>query len=172
MAAIARNSGANIIKNTGDSLIYYFPRTSDPTHISAFKGVIECGLTMIAVSPIINAKLQEELLPPLYYRISADYGRVEVAKSLTSTTEDLFGRTVSICSKINSKAMPNGMVIGEDLYQIVKPSFENDYLFNEVDEYSIDNNFKHHYPVYSVANNNNNNKNNNETLNLYRKIIT
>jgi two-component system response regulator ChvI len=27
MAAIARNSGANIIKNTGDSLIYYFPRT-------------------------------------------------------------------------------------------------------------------------------------------------
>ena len=43
MAAIVRNSGANIIKNTGDSLIYYFPRTSDPTHISAFKGVIECG---------------------------------------------------------------------------------------------------------------------------------
>ena len=171
MAAIARNSGANIIKNTGDSLIYYFPRASDPTHISAFKGVIECGLTMIAVNPIINAKLQEELLPPLCYRISADYGRVEVAKSLTSTTEDLFGRTVSICSKINSKATPNGMVIGEDLYRIVKPSFENDYLFNEVDEYSIDNNFKHHYPVYSVANSNNNNKNNNDTLNLYRKII-
>ena len=62
------------------------------------------------------------------------------SKSLTSTTEDLFGRTVSICSKINSKASPNGMVIGEDLYQIVKPPFENDYLFNEVDEYSIDNN--------------------------------
>jgi class 3 adenylate cyclase len=98
---------------------------------------------MIAVNPIINAKLKQEegLLPPLYYRISADYGRVEVAKSLTSTTEDLFGRTVSICSKINSKASPNGMVIGEDLYQIVKPPFENDYLFNEVDEYSIDNNF-------------------------------
>lgn len=101
MAAMARNSGANIIKNTGDSLIYYFPRTSDPTHISAFKGVIECGLTIIAVNPIINAKLHEDLLPPLYYRISVDYGRVEVAKSLTSTTEDLFGRTVSICSKIN-----------------------------------------------------------------------
>ena len=111
MAAIVRNSGANIIKNTGDNLIYYFPRTSDATHISAFKGVIECGLTMIAVNPIINAKLQEDLLPLLYYRISADYGRVEITKSLTSTTEDLFGRTVSICSKINSKASPNGMVI-------------------------------------------------------------
>jgi len=31
MAAIARNLGANIIKNTGDSFIYYFPKTSDST---------------------------------------------------------------------------------------------------------------------------------------------
>ena len=133
MAAIARNSGANIIKNTGDSLIYYFPRTSDPSHISAFKGVIECGLTMIAVNPIINAKLQkeEEELPPLCYRISADYGRVEVAKSLTSTSEDLFGPTVNLCAKINSKAEPNGMVIGKNLYQVTKSKFDDDYLFNK-----------------------------------------
>jgi hypothetical protein len=41
--------------------------------------VLLMGLTMIAVCPIINAKLQEELLSPLYYRISVDYGRVEVA---------------------------------------------------------------------------------------------
>jgi two-component system, OmpR family, response regulator ChvI len=59
MAAIVRNSGANIIKNTGDSLIYYFPKTSDPDpdNMSAFKGVLECGLTMIAVNPHINVKL-------------------------------------------------------------------------------------------------------------------
>jgi class 3 adenylate cyclase len=176
MAVIARNFGATIIKNTGDSLVYYFPATSNFTHISAFKDVLECGLTMIAVNPIINAKLKQEegLLPPLYYRISADYGRVEVAKSLTSTTEDLFGPIVSICSKINSKAAPNEMVIGEGLYQIVKPSFEYNYIFNEIDKYSIDNNnFKHHYRVYSVANRDSNkNKNNNDTLNLYRNIIS
>ena len=65
MAAIARNFGANIIKNTGDSLIYYFPGTSDPTKMCPFKGVLECGLTMIAVNPIIDVKLQKELLPPL-----------------------------------------------------------------------------------------------------------
>lgn len=110
-------------------------------------------------------------MPPLYYRISADYGRVEVAKSLSSTNEDLFGPTVSMCSKINSKASPNEMVIGEELYHIVKPSFEDDYIFNEVDEYSIDN-FKHHYRVYSVVNRNNNNKNNKDALNLYRNIIS
>jgi len=69
----------------------------------AFKSVFECGLTMIAVNLIINDKLQKEgkELPPLCYRISADYGRVEVAKSLTSTNEDLFGPTVNLCAKIN-----------------------------------------------------------------------
>jgi two-component system, OmpR family, response regulator ChvI len=95
MAAIARDFSSNIIKNTGDSVIFYFPETSDSANISAFKGVLECGLTMIAVNPIINAKLNEEGLPSLHYRISADYGRVDVAKSLTSTSEDLFGPTVN-----------------------------------------------------------------------------
>ena len=103
------------------------------------KGVFECGLTMIAINPLINAKLQEKLLPSLYYRISVDYGRVEIAKSLTSTSEDLFDPTVSICAKINSMAAPNEMVIGSDLYQIVEPSFGDDYIFNQIGEYSIDN---------------------------------
>jgi two-component system, OmpR family, response regulator ChvI len=102
MSAIARDFNSTIIKNTGDSIIYYFPDTSDSANVSAFKRVLECGLTKIAVNPIINSKLNDEGLPSLDYRISADYGRVDVAKSLTSTSEDLFGPTVNICSKINS----------------------------------------------------------------------
>ena len=120
MSVIARNFNSNIIKSIGDSIIYYFPETSDSANISAFKHVLECGLTMIAVNPIINEKLNEEGLPSIDYRISADYGRVDVAKSLTSTSEDLFGPTVNICAKINSIASPNSMVIGGDLYEIVK----------------------------------------------------
>src|ERR687887_1173371 len=120
MAAIARNFDAKIIKNTGTSLVFFFPKTSstDNNIESAFKDVLECGITMIAASDIINAKLKEEGgLPPLYYRISADYGRVEVARSITSpSTDDLFGSTMNICAKINSMAPPNGMVIGSDLY--------------------------------------------------------
>jgi hypothetical protein len=57
---------------------------------------------MLAVNPIMKAKLNEEGLPSLDYRISADYGAVYVAKSLTTTSEDLFGPTVNICAKINS----------------------------------------------------------------------
>jgi class 3 adenylate cyclase len=122
--------------------------------MSAFKSVFECGLTMISVNPIINAKLQkeEEGLPNLSYRISANYGRVEVASSLTSTGEDLFGSTVNLCSKINAKEEPNGMIIGNNLYQI-KSTFSDYYHFNKVGVYPIDNSYNHHqYSVYPLSN--------------------
>ncbi len=172
MAAIARNFGANIIKNTGDSLIYYFPKTADSSNnMSAFKSVFECGLTMISVNPIVNAKLQkEEGLPNLSYRISADYGRVEVAKSLTSTSEDLFGPTVNLCAKINSKAEPNGMVIGNNLYQVTKATFDDNYHFNKIDGYSIDDNSDNQYSVYSIVSKDK--KSNDKKLKeLYKNIL-
>jgi class 3 adenylate cyclase len=167
MAALARDFDATVIKNTGDSLIYYFPKTADsPNNMSAFKSVFECGLTMISANPIINTKLQkEEGLPNISYRISADYGRVEIAKSLTSTSEDLFGHTVNLCAKINSKAEPNGMVIGNKLYQITKTRFEDDYHFKKIDEFSIDN----PYSVYSIVSKDKNS--NDKKLRLYKNIL-
>jgi two-component system, OmpR family, response regulator ChvI len=168
MAAIARDFSSNIIKNTGDSLIFYFPETSDSANISAFKGVLECGLTMLAVDPIINTKLNEEGLPSLHYRISADYGRVDVAKSLTCTSEDLFGPTVNICAKINSFASTNGMVIGGDLYEIVNRRFGRNYYFSKVGQYSIDE-LGIQYPVFSIASKSK--TTNANTLSLYKNIL-
>jgi two-component system response regulator ChvI len=170
MAAIARDHGANIIKNTGDSLIYYFPEASDSAKLSAFKDVLNCGLTMILVNPIVNAKLSDNGLPPLRYRISADYGRVELAKSLTSTAEDLFGPTVNICAKINPMALPNNMVIGSDLYEIVKSNYSKSYYFKKIGEYSIED-LGIQYPVYSVSSKDSNRNNNIDALNLYKNIV-
>jgi two-component system, OmpR family, response regulator ChvI len=151
MATLARNYGAKITKNAGDSLIYYFPKTADSTNKAAFIDVIECGLTMISAGTVLNTKMYEEGLPSIDYRISADYGRVGIVSSAISENDDLFGPTMNICSKINSKALPNQMVIGGDLYQIIK-SFSNDrhhdYRFKSVGEYSVG--FKQMYPVYSV----------------------
>ena len=48
------------------------------------------------------------------YRISADYGKVQVAKSYISDMDDLFGTPVNLCAKINRYAEPNSMVIGGD----------------------------------------------------------
>jgi two-component system, OmpR family, response regulator ChvI len=154
MALLAKNYGAKIVKNAGDALIFYFPDSSDPANEAAFKDILECFTTMILARDIINAKLHSVNLPSVSYRISADYGRVEVATSTSSKSEDLFGSTMNICAKINSMAETNGIVIGGDLYQIVKSfSFIDKYQFRELQGYSIG--FSHKYPVYIALSKNN-----------------
>src|SRR5918999_547099 len=158
MAVLAKNYGAKIIKSAGDALIFYFPDSSDTYNEAAFKDILECFTTMILARDIINAKLHSENLPSVSYRISADYGKVEVATSTSSKgREDLFGSTMNICAKINSMAEPNGIVIGGDLYQIIKSfSFiDKYYQFKELrGGYSIG--FTHRYPIYRVLSKNNN----------------
>jgi two-component system, OmpR family, response regulator ChvI len=150
MAVLTKSYGAKIVKNAGDALIFYFPDSSDPANEAAFKDILECFTTMILAHDIINAKLHSVNLPSVSYRISADYGRVEVATSTSSKSEDLFGSAMNICSKINSMAEPNGIVIGGDLYQIVKSfSFIDEYQFREVGGYSIG--FSNRYPLYTAA---------------------
>ena len=48
IAAIARNFRAKIIKNAGDCLIFYFPKTTDSNNKSAFRDVLECCITVIS----------------------------------------------------------------------------------------------------------------------------
>ena len=146
IALIARNFGARIVKNAGDALIFYFNDTSDPKKIMKFKNVLDCGLTMGLASNMLNAKMLSEKLPPIQYRISADYGEVSVARSASSQSEDLFGSAMNISAKINSKAKPNGLVIGETLFDIVKGLDE--YVFVPSSERLIG--VKGEYGVYHV----------------------
>jgi CheY-like chemotaxis protein/class 3 adenylate cyclase len=159
LAAIAKDFNAKTIKVTNDGLIFYFPETYDSSNKSAFKDVIECCLAMIAANIIINKELYKEKLPPIGYRISADYGRVELARSITSQNDDLFGSTMNICAKINRKAKPNSIIIGCSLYRMIRSFsfFAEDYQFEEVGEYLVG--FKQRYPLYSVVNGNRTNKN-------------
>ena len=147
MAMIAGEFGGKVVKNVGDSLLYYFPETSNISNGSSFIDPLECGLAMIGAHHIVNTKMQEEDLPPVDYRISADYGSIMTAKSVNSSNDDIFGSTVNICAKINTKAEPNGMVIGGDLYQIVKSFAE--YHFEPIVGYYTG--LKLQYPVYSIV---------------------
>jgi two-component system, OmpR family, response regulator ChvI len=156
MAVLAKAYGAKIVKYAGDALIFYFPDSSDPANEAVFKDILECFTTMILARDIINSKLHSENLPSVSYRISSDYGRVEVASSTSSKREDLFGSAMNICAKINSMAEPNGIVIGGNLYQIIKSfSFINaKYQFRELrGGYSIG--FSDRYPLYTAALSNN-----------------
>jgi class 3 adenylate cyclase len=94
--------------------------------------------------------VNKELLPSIKSRISIDYSKVEIPKSISYTTCDLFGPTVNICAKINSKAQSNGIVIGSDFYIVLKsfPHLKKNYEFKHIGECSAG--IKQSYPVYTV----------------------
>ncbi|MGA9217449.1 MAG: response regulator [Nitrososphaeraceae archaeon] len=152
MANILRKYDARVIKTVGDGIISFFPKTKDTTNTGAFKDVLECCFSQIAESPNINKMLQEEKLPSIDYRISADYGRVEIAKSGNLDIDDLFGSTVNFCSKINLRASRNGIVIGSDLYRIIRSitQLEKSCRFEELDGF-YSGVGRYSYPIYSLS---------------------
>jgi len=152
MANILRKYDARVIKTVGDGIISFFPKTKDTNNTSAFNDVLECCFSQIAESPSINKMLQEEKLPSIGYRISADYGRVEIATSGSLDIDDLFGSTVNFCSKINVRASWNGIVIGSDLYRIIRsiPQLEKSCRFEELAGY-YSGVGKYSYPIYSLS---------------------
>lgn len=146
MAKILPKFGGTVIKNQGDSLLYYFPETSKATEFG-FKRCLESGLSLIEEHDTLCENLKKQGLPRLNYRVSIDYGKVVMMNSNNSSTPDLIGPPVNMCSKINHLAQTNGVVIGGDLYQNVKQI--KDYHYSQKKGVSIG--FKYTYPVYAVT---------------------
>jgi len=146
MAEIAKEFGAVVVKNIGDSILYYFPDTCDAEDKRSVQNSLECSLAMVESYEEINILMTECGLPPVNYRVSSDYGKLTIAKSLFSIREDIFGQTVNTCAKINGIAMPNSTIIGGDLYQVAR-QFKG-YGFHSLVGFSVG--VRLDYPVYSL----------------------
>jgi class 3 adenylate cyclase len=142
--AITQNNGV-VVKNIGDALLFYFPKT-DSDDMAPFEESLNCCTKVLEVREKINETLRSENLPEISYRVSATYGPVRVAIIATSSIDDIFGSTVNICSKINSLAKPNTLVIGESLYDKVKKI--GNYDFEKISQYRID--ADNEFTVYQV----------------------
>ncbi len=149
MANIVEQFRGCVIKNVGDGLLYYFPESSKSSKKYRVLSCLECCLTMSELHDPINKKIQNQDLPPLNYRISTDYGKVVIMKPNRSSSMDILGTPVNICTKINRIASQNGIVVGSDLYEMVK-NFD-DYKFKLRDQYSLG--LKNAYPIYSMQRN-------------------
>jgi len=125
MAKIILEYNGEVVKNIGDALMFRFANI-DSKNSTMMKNVLECCLSMIDSHDELKKHLNEEGLPALDYKISATYGAVKVAESTTSNISDIFGPTVNRCFKINSFCPINSVVIGENLYKILKdiPEYE------------------------------------------------
>ena len=139
---IAQRHGAKVVKNIGDGVLFYFPKDS----VKGLETPLECTKKMLEASEMMNQIFQKRKMPRIQYRISLDYGPLMIAKYMTSSCKDIFGPTVNLCAKLNHIAKPGGLVIGSDMYQIVKKL--KHYKFIEIDHFQSA--LKQDYPVYLV----------------------
>ncbi|MCH7966774.1 MAG: HAMP domain-containing protein [Thaumarchaeota archaeon] len=145
MAKIVRKYNAEVIKTIGDALLFRFPNVepSDPT---VMKNILECCLSVIESNDKLKEELKAENLPELNYKVSLTYGSVNVAQSTTSNVRDIFGPTVNRCFKINSLCPKNSIIIGDNMYEILKDFHE--YEFAQVFDYGMKQ--KYGYTIFEV----------------------
>jgi CheY-like chemotaxis protein/class 3 adenylate cyclase len=153
LSEIVKSYGGKVIKNMGDSLLLHFPKTSDNKNEKVFREVIECSLEILDARHVVNQELSKQHLPPFSYRISMDFGVLDLALVGDYSQIDLFGSTVNLCSKINSSSPPsivNQIIIGDNCYRILKSfsNIANDYNFISNGGYKITETFV--YSTYSI----------------------
>lgn len=119
ISTIIHQFDGKIVKSSGDGIFFYFPRTADPENQKALKEVFDCAVCMVNSNKALNAELDQDNLPHIDYRISMDYGLTEIALSKNNTEVDLFGVVVNVCAKMNRLSKKNGIVIGENLYELL-----------------------------------------------------
>lgn len=114
-----------VLKIGGDSVIALFPA------IKYFTGPVDtavlCGLTILEV---VKNSLSPFLiglgLPAVSCRIAADLGFIEIArigKDGFYVSVDCFGDVMNIAAKIQSKADPDTMFIGQELFEHIYTAF-------------------------------------------------
>jgi len=144
MANTLSRYGGQVIKNIGDSLLFYFPESSK-NRTFGFMSCIEGSLGMIEMHDSICICAKNEGLPCINYRVSCDYGPVVIMKP-NDDSIDMIGPPVNMCAKINHVAFDNELIIGGDLYHMAKKI--PDYKFTFTKDY--DSSLKQKYPLYKV----------------------
>jgi class 3 adenylate cyclase len=153
ISEIVKSYGGKVIKNIGDCLLFYFSKTGDFKDMEAFKETMDCGFKILDERYIVNQELSKEHLPPFNYRITIDYGVLDLAFSGDYSQMDLFGSTINLCSKINSSSLlsiPNEIIIGDNFYRILKSfsTIMNNYNFINNGKYRITENNR--YSTYNI----------------------
>jgi CheY-like chemotaxis protein len=156
LSQIINRYNGKIVKSLGDRLLCYFLNFSDLNNEKAFEDVIQCGLEIVEKREDMNNELlkNKNNLPPIErYKISLDYGVVDLALSGDNYQLDIFGSAVNICSKINSSPSldhENEIIIGNNFYRILKsfPNILNRYSFLDNGEFKVTENIG--YPIYNI----------------------
>jgi len=158
ISQIINRYNGKVAKNLGDRVLCYFLNFSDLNNEKAVEEVIQCGLEILEKRENLNKELlkNNNLSQVENYKISLDYGVVDLALAGDNYQLDIFGSTVNICSKINSSSLApkNRIIIGNNFYRILKafPNIINKYNFINNGEFKVTENVV--YPTYTIERSN------------------
>src|SRR5215471_21538483 len=126
MSSTIQNHGGYVLKYVGDAIISFFP--SGYNKLLACDNVVYCAQSMIrVVRDGINPILNQYDYPELSIKIGIDEGEnviVQYGHDKRSLI-DILGYCMNIAAKITSITGPNGIAIGEDIYNVIHPTLKS-----------------------------------------------
>jgi class 3 adenylate cyclase len=117
-----------VLKFVGDAVIGYFVHTSE---LMAADNAVSCAKSMIRIiDEGINPILNQYDYPDLFVKIGVDYGTnmiVRYGSDAEKSHVDLLGPAMNIAAKIQAKAKPQEILVGEDVYTRIHPSVQKEF---------------------------------------------
>ena len=153
MAIAVKQHNGYTLKFVGDAVIGYFIHKSA---LMASDNAISCAQNMIKIiEEGINPILNNYDYPDLYIKIGIDYGESMVmryGKDKARAHVDLLGPVMNIAAKVQNKAKPQQIMVGEDIYNKIHPTSQKNFELKVWDEGSWNYRNRHTgklYPVYA-----------------------
>ena len=152
MAIAVKQHNGFTLKFVGDAVIGYFIHKSA---LMASDNAISCAQNMIKIiEEGINPILNNYDYPDLYIKIGIDYGESMVmryGKDKARAHVDLLGPVMNIAAKVQNKAKPQQIMIGEDIFNKIHPTTQKNFELKVWDKDSW--NYRNRqtgklYPVY------------------------
>ena len=153
MAIAVKQHSGYTLKFVGDAVIGYFIHKSA---LMASDNAISCAQTMIKIiEDGINPILNNYDYPDLFIKIGVDYGESMVMRygnDKMRSHVDLLGPVMNIAAKVQNKAKPQQIMIGEDIFNKIHPSTQKNFELKVWDEGNWNYRNRHTgklYPVYA-----------------------
>jgi hypothetical protein len=101
---VVKSYGGKVIKNIGDCILFYFPKTTDFKDTEVIREIIECGFKILDERYIVNQELSKEHLPPFNYRMKNLNGFQlhQQIKAIDPTIKILFVTALDILNEFST----------------------------------------------------------------------
>jgi adenylate cyclase len=143
MSVIISKYKGYVLKYAGDAVIGYFP--TDPDIPSACEAAVKCArIINRIIDESINGVFSQNGFPKIKVRIAIDEGKNQIV--VLGTDPDLLGHVISRAAKFMSKAKPNQIVIGDNVFRNLKDHFTHN-LFSLRENFTLAGTGEI-YPVY------------------------